>query len=85
MSVEEFRNSCPGDRNEDFYRGSFNCAKGNLYNAIESLGFAIEYFIDTEDPDFKEFDNCLLGLKISLDKIWDRMNNKNEALRQSNE
>ena len=74
MSVEEFRNSCPGDRNEDFYRGSFNCARGNLNNAIESLGFAIEYFIDMEDPDYKVSDNCVLGLISSLDKIWDRMN-----------
>lgn len=73
MSVEEFRNSCPGDRNEDFYRGSFNCAKGNLLNAVESIAFAIEYFIDTEDPDFKEFDDCLIGLHALLDKIWDRM------------
>lgn len=76
MSVEEFRNGCPGDRNEDFYRGSFNCARGNLNNAIESLGFAIEYFIDTEDPNHKEFDNCVLGLIASLDKIENRMSRK---------
>lgn len=78
-SVEEFRNSCPGDRNEDFYRGSFNCAKGNLYNAIESLGFAIEYFIDIEDPDFKEFDGCLLGLRASLNRIEARMKGQTEG------
>ena len=76
MSVDEIRNSCPGDRNEDFYRGSFNCARGDLNNVVESLGFAIEYFIDIEDPDFKEFDNCLLRLHASLDKIENRMSRK---------
>jgi hypothetical protein len=78
MSVEEFRNSCPGDRNEDFYRGSFNCAKGNLYHAIESLGFAIEYFVDTEDSDYKEFDDCLIRLTASLDKIENRIGRKHD-------
>lgn len=73
MSVEEFRNSCPWDRNEDFYRGSFNCARGQLNHAIESLGFAIEYFVDTEDPDYKEFDSCILRLMASLNRIEDRM------------
>lgn len=78
MSVEEFRNNCPGDRNEDFYRGSFNCAKGNLYQAIESIAFAIEYFIDIEDPDFKEFDDCLLRLHASLGRIWARISRQTD-------
>lgn len=73
MSVEEFRNSCPEDRNEDFYRGSFNCSKGHLLNAVESIAFAIEYFIDTEDPDFKEFDNCILRIMALLNKFGNRM------------
>lgn len=77
MSVEEFRNSCPGDRNEDYYRGSFNCAKGNLYQAFEYLAFAIEYFIDTEDPDYKEFDECILRFMTLLNKFWDRMRRQN--------
>lgn len=76
MDVEEFRSRCPEDRDTNFYRGSFNCARGNLTNAIESLGFAIEYFIDEEDPDFKEFDDCILRLLVSLDKLENRMKRK---------
>lgn len=76
MSVEEFRNSCPGDRNEDFYRGSFNCARGQLNHAIESIGFAIEYFIDDEDPDYKEFDSCIFKLMASLNGIENRIRRK---------
>lgn len=78
MSVEEFRNSCPGDRNEEFYRGSLICAKGNLYHAIESLGFAIEYFVDTDDPDYKEFDSCILRLVNSLNRIEARISRQKD-------
>lgn len=81
MSIEEFRASCPWDRGEDFYRGSFNCARGNLNHAIESLGFAIEYFIDTEDPDFTEFDSCVIRLIDSLDKIEDRMKGETKSVK----
>lgn len=77
-SVEEFRNSCPESRNEDFYRGSFNCARGALNRALESIGFATEYFIDVEDPDFKALDFCILGLMASLNRIESRMRGQTE-------
>lgn len=78
MTVDEFRNSCPENRNEDFYRGSFNCAKGNLYQAIESIAFAIEYFIDIEDPDLKEFDSGILRLMNSLNIIEARISRQTD-------
>lgn len=78
MSVEEFRDDCPENRNEDFYRGSFNCARWNLCHAIESLGFAIEYFIDAEDPDFKEFDSGILRLVNSLNRIEARISRQTD-------
>lgn len=73
MSVEEFRNCCQSDRDSQFYRGSFNCAFGHFLNVIESLWFAIRYFIDTEDDDFKEFEECVRRLKTSLYSIENRM------------
>ena len=79
MSVEEFRNSCPENRNEDFYRGSFNCARGALNRALESIGSATEYFIDVEDPDFKALDFCILGLMASLNRIEARMKGQTEG------